>query len=155
MKYRFKGLEKYISQLENLTNPVAVEALMKEAVYKGAEVVANETRRELEKLPTDDSKYVKGGTRKSIRSVQKSDLIKSFGISRFQDNRGFLNVKTGVDRSYNRLDRSNLSVARQLESGTSYMPKNPVFSRASRKAREGCLEAMQESFNKSIERLMK
>jgi len=41
-----------------------------------------------------------------------------------------------------------------LEKGTSFLPKDPVFSRGSRKGRKPCLEAMQKSLNEDIERLM-
>lgn len=151
MKFRFKGLDRYINQLERLSNPLAVEAMIMEAVKEGADIVADRTKAALRSLPVDDSNNYE---RKSIRSVQKAGLINNFGISPFQDKRGFINVKTGFD-NYNKLGQANVRVARQLESGTSRMPKNPVISRATRNARKDCFEAMQNSLDKAYKNIMK
>ena len=107
MKFRFKGLDRYISQLERLSNPLAVEAMIMEAVKEGADIVADRTKEALRSLPVDDSNNYE---RRSIRSVQKAGLINNFGISPFQDNKGFINVKTGFD-NYNKLGQANVRVA--------------------------------------------
>lgn len=163
MKYRFKGLDKYVKQLENLTNSVYADICIENAVDAGGKVVDDYTVRELQALPTDDS-YVSSKRidtfkykRTGLRTVQKQFLIKTFGTSPIDKKRSFINEKTGVNKEIIRYrDMSGytpaVTLARMLERGTSIMNKNPVFSRASRKARTPCLEAMQESLNKDIER---
>lgn len=157
MRYRLTGLKEYVQKLERISNRFNTEACIDVAVDKGAEVVAEYTREELMKLPTDDTPG-KIPMRKGIRSIEKSFLLSEFGITPLENKNGYINRKTGVDRgtlTYN--DNKPYSyvpavvLARSLESGTSFMPKNPVFSRASRKARKPCIEAMEKSLNESIE----
>ena len=155
MRYRFKGLDKYVAKLENLSNAFNAEVCMENAVTKGSEVVADMTRKELEGLPTDDRKWVAPpDKRHGVRSYEKKDLLSAWGITPLQVKGNKIDRKTGVDRGYNRAGTPNIVLARSLERGTTFMDKNPVFSRASRKARTPCLEAMQESLNKDIERIM-
>lgn len=157
MKYRFKGLNEYVAKLENLSNSFNAEVCVENAVTKGSEVVAEYTVKELEGLPTDDTPK-KLDKRGGIRSIQKAFLLKEFGVTPLDRKGSFINRKTGVDRgvlTYHGYGYTPAVVlARSLEKGTSFLPKNPVFTRASRKARTPCLEAMQQSLNEDITRIM-
>ena len=155
MRYRFKGLKEYVEKLGRLSNPFNAEACIDVAVDKGSEVVAEYTVKELRALPTDD-RPGKVDHRTGIRTIEKNFLIKEFGVTPLSNDNGFINRKTGVDRgtlTYNDSGYYTPAVvlARSLEAGTSFLDKNPVFSRASRKARKPCLEAMEKSLNESIE----
>ena len=157
MKYRFKGLDEYVKRLEALSNIVNAEICVENAVTKGSEVVADYTVKELKDLPTDDTPK-RIDKRKGISSIQKAFLIRTFGVSPLETKRNYTNRKTGVDReTLNYSDRSGylpaVTLARMVENGTSYFDKNPVFKRASRKARTPCLEAMQQSLNEDIEQI--
>lgn len=156
MRYRFKGLNEYVAKLERLSNRFNTEMCIEIAVDEGAKVVADYTLKELEKMPVDNTPG-KPPMRKSIRSIEKAFLIKEFGTTPLENKNGYINRKTGVDRGTLDYDDSGkyyvpaVVLARSLEAGTSFMPKNPVFSRASRKARKPCLDAMEKSLNESIE----
>lgn len=155
MKYRLqKNLENYIRQLEQFSNMGYQRLAIEKAVEEGSKVVDEETDRQLNALKVDNRPYVVG-QRDSITQLQKTALIKAFGTSPIDEKRNFINDKTGVDRSVNKLKQPAVVIARRLERGTSYMPKNPVFSRASRKARTPCIEAMQISLNESVEKIFK
>lgn len=154
---KFKNLDKYVSQLEHLSS--FTELLIGEAVYDGAEIVADATKTALNGLPVDNRRKVP--MRKSINQKQKNALIESFGIAKLQRDKNFYNVKTGFD-GYNTivtdrwpLGQPNVMIARSLESGTSFMPKNPIISKATRNAKKRCEEAMQNSLTKNINKLMK
>lgn len=150
MKYRIKNLDTLLTQLADMSNAFVFDEEARKALNKGSEIVADITRDELEKLPVDNRTFAPEG-RTSIMQVQKNALLKGFGISPIQDGKkDNINRKTGVNRDRNKLDQPNVVIARRLENGTSYMPKNPVFSRASRKARSKCIEAMRDSLNSSI-----
>lgn len=156
MKYRLqKNLDNYISQLERFSNQGYQRLAIEKAIEEGSKVVAEETDRQLRELPIDKRPYVVGEKRKGILKIQKYALIKAFGTSPIDERRNFINDKTGVDKSVNKLKQPAVVIARRLENGTSYMKKNPVFSRASRKARTPCLEAMQVSLNESVEKIFK
>ena len=145
MRYRFKGLKEYVEKLERLSNPFNAEACIDVAVDKGSEVVADYTVQELKNMPTDD-RPGRVDQRTGLRTIQKNFLIEEFGVSPLENkNRGVLTYKDGSGYT------PAIVLARSLEAGTSFMQKNPVFSRASRKARKPCLEAMEKSLNESIE----
>lgn len=157
MKFRFKGLNEYVKKLERLSNSFNAEVCVDIAVDEGAKIVAEYTTRELEKLPTDDRRGLVDH-RKGLRTIQKKFLIKEFGVTPLANDKGFINEKTGVDRGViTYRDGSGYTpavvLARSLERGTSFMPRNPVFSRASRKARKPCLEAMEKSLNDSLTKI--
>lgn len=155
MKYRLqKNLENYIRQLEQFSNMGYQRLAIEKAIEEGSKVVDEETDRQLNALKVDNRPYVVG-RRDSITQLQKTALIKAFGTSPIDERRNFINDKTGVDKSVNKLKQPAVVIARRLENGTSYMKKNPVFSRASRKARTPCLEAMQVSLNESVEKIFK
>lgn len=161
MKFRFKGLDQYIKKLEKLSNPYHTQLCVYNAVTEGAKVVSEMTMEELKKLPVDNSRP-HDGTRKSINQLQKNALIDAWGITPLEEKIKLVNRKTGVSRGTNKIKtkaypngQPHVTIARRLENGTSYMPKNPVFSRASRKARKPCLETMQKSLNRDIESIMR
>lgn len=154
MRYRFKGLNQYVKKLENLSNSLNAEVCVENAVTKGSEVVSEITLEELRKMPTDDRRWVDPpDKRKGLRTYEKKDLIEVWGITPLQIKNGKIDRKTGVDRGYNRAGTPNVVIARSLERGTTFLERNPVISRASRKARKPCLDAMQESLNEDITRI--
>lgn len=154
MRYRFKGLNEYVKKLENLSNAFNAEVCVENAVTKGSEVVSEITLKELRSMPTDDRRWVDPpDKRQGLRSYEKKDLIEVWGITPLDIKRNLIDRKTGVDRGYNRAGVPNVTIARALERGTSFLQKNPVISRASRKARKPCLDAMQQSLNTDIEKI--
>ena len=151
-KFRFKGLEGYIEKLEKLEFDSS--KYLGEALYKGAGIAADIMKSELLSIPVDDRPNKYGVERKSIRSVEKAGLIGGFGISHKQERDGAINVKLGV-HGYNKLGQANIVIARSLESGTSFMPKNKVFTRGQNKAKKQCEEAIEQSIKISIDKIMK
>ena len=156
-RIKFTGLDEYIKKIEELGE--LSQLYVGEAIYEGAKVVGDATKQALEQLPVDNSPSTVE-YRKSINKKQKEALIASFGIAPLRYDRDFLNVKTGFD-GYNEivtarwpLGQPNNVIARSLESGTSFMPKNPVISRATRNSKDAALKAMRESLNRSIEKIM-
>lgn len=166
MKYRLqKNLEIYISQLERFSNQGYQRMAIEKAVEEGSKIVDKATYKELTKLQVDNRPYV-DGMRNGILQIQKNTLLKAFGTSPVENKRNFINDKTGVDNSIVPFKRKTdtqkrkkdlyvVTLARRLENGTSYMKKDPVFSRASRKARAECLEVMQLSLNESVEKIFR
>lgn len=156
MKYRVSGLDKYVRRLEAVCNPFTVQGYIEHAITEGAEIVEYETYKELRSMQVDDRQKVpEGEMRNGLRSIQKAALINSFGLSKIQTRNDSTNRKTGVDRGVNKFKQPHVTVARMLENGTSKMRKNPVFSRASRKARKQCINAMAESLRKAYISLMR
>lgn len=150
MRFRFKGLREYVEELTAVSNLFAAEYAVEKALDAGADVVADETRKALETMNVDNRPYVEP-QRDSITELQRQGLLNSFGVTPIQHKRNMIDVKTGFD-GYNKIGQPNVVIARSLEAGTSFMPKYPIISRASRKARTACLEAMQKSLTEDIEK---
>lgn len=155
MRWRFKGLDKYVKKLENLSNPWNAQVCVENAVTAGSEVAGDITKAELSNLPVDNKKWAtEGNKRHGVRSIEKKELIASFGITPLEIKNNHVNRKTGVDRGYLSTGTPYVVLARSVETGTSFMDKNPVFSRGTRKARKPCLDAMQQSLTDDINRIM-
>lgn len=154
MRFRVKGLEEYTIKIEQLSNVFVLDDVIEKALQKGADVVADKTKSALVNLPVDNRPYVVG-QRDGLLQVQKSGLVNSFGISPVQKKKTITNIKTGVDKGTNKIGQPNVTIARRLESGTSYMKKNPVFKRATKSAKEECLNVIANSVKDSLEELMK
>lgn len=147
-----------ISKLEALSR----DKVCGTAIYGAAEIVADEIRSQLKKVPTDESWGTSVEQAQGPRKAQKKGLYDSLGIASMQDDgKNFLNVKIGFD-GYNDLKSArwpkgqpNQMVARSVERGTSYMKGHKFVKKAMAKTRKRALDYMKESVDKSIEEIMK
>lgn len=153
MRFRVKGLEEYTRKIERLSNVFVLDDIIEKALHKGADVVADKTRANLMGIPVDNRRYVEG-QRNGLLQVQKNGLLNSFGISEIQKKRIVTNIKTGVDKGTNKIGQPNVTIARRLESGTSYMKKNPVFKSATKSAKSECLQVISETVKEGLDRIM-
>lgn len=156
---RFRGTDEYILKLEKMSG--RTREMCGEAIHDGAEIIADAVKSAINGLPTDDRYVRKGEMRKGPTSAQKEGLLRSFGISKMQDDLGEYNVKIGFN-DYNAVvtkgwpfGQPNQMVARAVESGTSFMEKRPFVSPAVRGSRAAAEKKMEETLNKEIEKAMK
>lgn len=127
------GISNYIEMLGNLSME-APDAIGK-AIYAGADIVADQIKRNIEALPVDDRAFVEG-KRSGPTTLQKKALVASFGIAPERNDNGYINVKAGFD-GYNKVKtkrwlqgQPNVMIARSVESGTTFMQKHPFVSKA-------------------------
>ena len=157
---KFKNGDDYlfrISKLEALTR----DEVCGKAIYGAANIVADEIRAELKKVPTEERNDTFWGELIGPKKAQKAGLYNSLGIAKMQDRGGFLNVKIGFD-GYNTLrskrwpkGQPNQMVARSVHNGTSFMRANPFVKKAVAHSRKRALEQMKASVDESIEKIMK
>ena len=156
---KFKGLDEYIRKLERLSS--SSEAQIKKALYKGAGVAADSIKQSINALQTDDEGYKPDEIRRGPTTIQKVGLINSFGISPMRTKAGTIDVKLGFD-GYNgvRTERwpkgqPNTMVARSIESGTSWMQKQPFIKKAERTAKAKVEETIKRELENEIKKIMK
>lgn len=160
MPITFKKGDEYlmkISKLEALTR----DQVCGKAIYGAAEIVADEIRAQLKKVPTDERWGSSTGLNAGPKKAQKKGLYESLGIASMQeDSKGFLNVKIGFD-GYNDLKsmrwpngQPNQMVARSVERGTSYMQPNKFVKKAMSQSTKRARAFMKASVDKSIEEIM-
>lgn len=158
-KFQFEGVDDLIAQYEKLASN-SLEIIGK-AIYKGAGVVMGNVVSAVDGLSTDNHFGSAGNPTTGPSTIQKIGLRESLGIAPMRQDGDFWNVKIGFD-GYNRVKtkrwpqgQPNSMVARSVESGTSWMTKQPFMRRAEQSSRKPCEMAMSEVVDKEISRLMK
>lgn len=153
-KINFKGLEEYENQLLKLRD-LSRETIGK-AIYDGAGLIADAVKAEINNIPVDNRVARGDMVLYGISEPQKEGLIEGFGISKMQDDSGYLNVKLGF-AGYNSVKtksypngQPNSVVARSLNSGTSFRQRIPFVDNAVRANKEAAEEAMRKKFDEAI-----
>lgn len=157
----FKGIDAYSKKLAKFSADLETQ-VCGPAIYDGAAAVMQAILEELRAVPTDDRRFVlKGEMRSGPMPDQKEALIRSYGVAPMQvDEKGFLNVKIGVD-DYNGITskkwprgQPNLMIARSINSGTSVMVAHPYVKTAVQKVRKAAEAAMEKRLDKEIKKIM-
>lgn len=164
-KIDFKGIDEYSKKLEILFKDT--EKVVREAVYEGAAVVADEIKAGLKGLPIEEGENglpPVGTVEHKLSGVsrrQKSDLIDSFGLAPIENDGGYIQTKAGVD-GYGSIPTKkypngvpNAMLMRSVESGTTFRNKNPVFRKAVNRSRKRCEDKMAETIDQKIKEIMK
>ena len=100
-KIDMKEFEEYQSLLESVFKDT--EGLIRDAVYDGGKIVADEIKAGLKALPIEEGKNSLppiGTSEHKLTGVsrrQKGDLIDSFGLAPIEKEGDFINTKAGVD----------------------------------------------------------
>lgn len=157
-KLKLRGLEEYEKKLLELKN--LSREMIGEAIYEGAAVVADEVRKNIQALPIDDRFVRNGEMLYGVTEEQKAGLLDGFGISRLQDDGGYLNVKLGFS-GYNSVRTKNYPngqpnsvIARSVNSGTSFRQRNPFVDSAVSNARSQAEEKMKQKFDEALSDVM-
>lgn len=158
-KFQFEGVDNLIAQYSKLEGDT--EKIIGKAIYKGAGIVAKTVRGAVDSLATDNSFGTAENPTSGPSTIQKIGLQNSLGIAKLRNDNGFRNVKIGFD-GYNNVKtkrwpqgQPNSMVARSVESGTSWMSKQPFMRKAEQSARRPCEEAMSEVVDLEIKKIMK
>lgn len=141
--YVGKGIDQYINQLTNLEF-TAHDAIGR-AIYKGADIVADAVRANIQKLP-----------KSACTDAQRKGLLNGLGIASMRQDDGTYNVKIGFD-GYNEhkttkypRGHANSMIARSIESGTSFSHKHPFIAPAVNATKSQAEKAMADEINKQI-----
>lgn len=158
-KFQFEGVDDLIAQYQKLADNT--EAVIGAAIYQGAGVVMKQVVGAVDAISTDDRFGTAENPVTGPSSIQKEGLRHSLGIAKMRNDSGFWNVKIGFD-GYNRVKtkrwpqgQPNSMVARSIESGTSWMQKQPFMRHAEQSAKGPCEKAMAEAVDKAIQKIIK
>lgn len=157
--FKFEGVDKLVAQYEKLESNT--DKIIGQAIYNGADVVMSFVENAVEGLATDNHYGSAEKPTSGPTTLQKLGLKYSLGIAKMQNDHGFRNVKIGFD-GYNKIKtkawpqgQPNLMVARAIESGTSWMRKQPFMRKAEQSAKGPCEAIMASTVDKEIQRLVK
>jgi HK97 gp10 family phage protein len=158
-KFQFEGIDDYIAQLKKIYEDT--DEIIGAAIYQGAGVVMKSVVTAIENLQTDDKFGTPENKTTGPNTYQKEGLRQSIGIAKLRKDGTFWNVKIGFD-GYNGLTtktwpsgQPNAMVARSVESGTSWMQKQPFMRKAESSSRARCEQAMANQIDIEITKRVK
>ncbi len=158
-KFQFDGVDELISMYEKLEKDSM--PMIGEAVYTGANVVMRYVEQGIDSIITDDRHGTPENPTNGPTTYQKEGLHRSVGIAKARFDGNFYNVKIGFS-GYNQLStkrwpqgQPNSLIARAVQSGTSWMRKQPFMRQAEQSAKKPCEDAMAKVVDKAIEKIAK
>lgn len=158
-KFQFEGVDNLVAQYQKLADNT--EQIIGKAIYNGAGVVMKNVKGAVDSLSTDNHFGTAENPTSGPSTIQKIGLQHSLGIAKMRNDNGFRNVKIGFD-GYNNVKtktwpqgQPNSMVARSIESGTSWMSKQPFMRKAEQSSRVPCEMAMAETVDKEIRKIVK
>ena len=146
-------LSAMLAKLENEAEPIAAMAL-----YEGAAIVANAFKSAANSIQAAPFKW---GTKRRPRlpSLIEKAAVTNIGIATFHKEGGAeVNTVVGVPEGYVSINGKAKAVkllARAINSGTSFMNKQPVFRKAISSSRGAAQAAMTQKAEELIEQIIK
>lgn len=154
-KLELGALDEYIDLLKSFEKE-KTQTIIECSIYKGASIIANEIRSEIDKLTVNKN------LRLGVTKEEKNDLKNGFGIAPMQIKNGDFNVKIGFDGYGHRTSSGKFPkgvpiplTARSIISGTSFRTKNDFVGRATRRVKKKTIEKMDEVINEEFKKEMK
>ncbi len=146
-------IDNYIQTLERLG--ANVEGISKMSIYEGAKILADQVKRNAEALPTDEEWGTEQRKKKGPTTEEKEQIVQGIGITTMKKEGEHINAKVGYsDAGYNEKGKAIQMIARSVNSGTSFMKRNPFFANAVRQAKERAQEKMVETAEKEYEKII-
>ena len=157
----FKGSQEYALRLRELEHTAAQGKVLEAAVKAGAKPVADEIRRRLDALPSDDFRKLEPGEKfTGLPVVNHLDLLDSFGLTPVdRDRNGFVHVKAGFDGYGSKPTKAypkgipNQLLARAAESGSSVREKTPFVRPAVNATRKEAEAEMDRVVRQELEKI--
>ena len=136
MTIKTVGLDKVMSKLAKLNKDAGKVAA--EALYEGAGIIADAFASAANSIRTEPFVYKKAERLPSPE--EKAAIIGKTGIAKFDANGSEVNTLIGVSGAAGYANiggkpKAVRLIARSINSGTSFMPKQPVFQKAKDTAR--------------------
>ena len=160
MPYRMKvdGMAELAKQLEDLGN--AAQGVAAASLYEGAGVMADAVSRAVRGIATEPFRYATEGNRRKPSPEEKALLEAApKGVARFR--RDGVSVSTSVGLSnagYGQLGSKTKPVpqiANAINSGTSFMQKQPFFRKATSQANSAAVGAIESGIRKRVEEIIR
>lgn len=158
-KIKIDGFEEISKKITELG--AAGEAIGRMAVYDGAKVIADELRKKINGLPTEDNRLLIDGDKFNVITARdKTDLVNSMGVSGIMSEAdgvrtviGFAGYGRRKTKKYpNGLPMAML--ARSIESGSSVREKHPFIRKAVNAKKKEAIRAMIERAEYQIKTTM-
>ena len=158
MTINTEGLDqvgRMLAELANRAQDVAAGAL-----YDGAGIVADALNNGIKSIQTEPFKYAARGQTRLPSPQEKAALERKVGIAKFRKNGSEVDTLIGIsyNSGYTQISGKQKSVAviaRSINSGTSFMKKQPVFRQAKNKSQSAAKAAIVSKIEKMFDEIIK
>lgn len=151
------GLQEVLQQLEKIEG--AAEAVAARSLYMGAGVMADAYASAVNSIETEPFRYAPPGSYRKPSPEEKAALAGKIGIAKFDKNGSEVGTSIGLQNAgYTQLagkTKAVAQIANAIDSGTSFMHKQPVFRRARSKAKAAAEGAIAAEAEKILNELTK
>lgn len=159
MAYTLKvdGLTEVSEMLTQMAEKAPAAA--SKAVYEGAGIVADEVRSQVDKIHAEPFHYAVFVTREP--SLEEKAIVQAAGagIAKFRKNGSEVETSVGFAKAgYAELKGKMVPIAKianAINSGTSFMKKQPFMRKAASSGGRKAMDAMKQSIEASFEELRK
>ena len=147
-------ISEQLSQLEDAAPRVAALAL-----YDGAGVMADEMKKQANGIKTAPFKYAREGTRLPSPEEKAIVMQASAGIAKFNKDGTEVDTSVGFrNAGYTQLNGKTVPIpviVNSINSGTSFMQKQPFVRKAASSGGQKAMEAMKKVIEAEFEELTK
>ena len=138
----------------------AAQGVAAASLYEGAGIMADAVSRSVHGIATSPFKYARNGERRKPSPEEKALLESaSKGVAKFRKNGISVDTSVGLNNSgYGQLGSTTKPIpviANAINSGTSFMDKQPFFRKAVSQARGAALGAIDTGIQQRIEQILK
>lgn len=155
MTMQVTGIEELSAKLNALGDKA--EEVASRALYAGAGVMADQFTAAAGSIRTAPFRYVFGGQKRDPSPEEKAAVQGKTGIAKFNRNGSEVDTKVGVGaRGYVNIGgkrKAAAMIANAINSGTSFMNKQPVFRRAASQGAGPASAAILEAADKLIDEI--
>lgn len=153
---RMEGMEELSGQLEKLGDKAQDVAAL--ALYEGAGVVADAVSQAVQGIATAPFRYARGGRKRLPSPEEKAILTKArTGVAKFRKTGVSVQTSIGMQNAgYAQLGSKMKPIpliANAIESGTSFMTKQPLIRKAARKAESRAAAVTEQGIESRIKDL--
>ena len=159
MPYTVKteGLNELSRALESLGN--AADGIAAQGLYEGARVMADAVRQSVNGITTKRFKYPAPPGKQRMPSPEEKAVLENakIGVAKFRKNGIRVDTSVGIQNSgYGTLNGKTVPVpviANAINSGTSFMKKQPFYRKAERGAQARAVSAMDAEMRDRIDKI--
>ena len=151
------GMDELEQKLRSLGD--AAQGVAAAGLYEGAGVMADAVSRAVHGIATSPFRYAAGGQKRKPSQEEKALLENAQkGVAKFRKNGLSVDTSVGLSNAgYGQLGNETKPIpliANAINSGTSFMQKQPFFRKAVSQAKAGAVSAIDGEIQKRIEEIM-
>jgi len=137
----------------------SAQGIAAQALYAGAGVVADEISKGARGLTTSRFRYANGWQRQPSPEEKEAVVSAGVGISKFKNTGNAVNTSVGYSQSgyadVNGKRKAVALIANSINSGTSFMKKQPFVRKAASQSKTKASEAIEKEITERTEQILK